>query len=555
MEKQKCSSKQVVISRLLAFILILIIPFNIVIISAFATEDASTENTTREMDLPYGTSGGNILHAWNMSFNEIIRQLPYIAEAGFNTIQTSPIGDSIFEFPAYHGDYPTGFGPDGQHGERIGTWWMLYQPRSFNIGNMLGTEEEFRALTAAAAEYGIQIIVDAIPNHTTSWWYKIDDSLRRPELFHAVPGDGTQWDRNISIWNLRIDSTRSRLLGLVDFYTGNSEFQELYMEFLGQIIDAGASGFRYDAMAHIELPYPHDTTDIASDFWPIIQQFVDARVVENGRTPFQYGEILHRWHEDYLRALPGMAVTACTYGYHIRRNVIRGILGNWDDPHFHVRGYEGATADRFVVWVESHDTYGNEGVSRNITEDQMRIAWAMIAARQGTTPLFFVRPGEGFVNDGQMFYPNEDGSYGNNWGHSDFFRDPTIVEVNWFANYFMDQPEHTSDHFDQVALIERGPTGATLGVAIINTGTDPREVAFPVQMLDGEYMEQISGEIFTVANGIITGPELEGRSVAVIYGMVQPDSRVSGLAVAGLVAGGVIVLVVGIMVVKKKGNK
>ena len=552
MKKQKFRTTPNVISKLLIFTLILAMLFNIYSVTVGATEDAIVANVTMEIDLPYETNGGIILHAWNMSFNEIIAQLPYIAEAGFNTIQTSPIGDSLFQNSYYDGE---GNPTSDETRSRVGTWWFLYQPRSFEIGNMIGTEAEFRALTAAASEYGINIIVDAIPNHTTAWWHEIDDSLRRPELFHAVPGDGTEWDRNISVWSHRGDSRRSRLLGLVDFYTGNPEFQELYMEFLGRIIDAGASGFRYDAMVHIELPYPYDDAEIASDFWPIIQQFVDERVIANGRTPFQYGEILGRWHEDYLRALPGMAVTACTYGYHIRDNIIRGVLGNWDDPHFHVIGYEGATAERFVVWVESHDTYGNAGVSRNITDEQMRVAWAMITARQGTTPLFLVRPGEGFENDGQMFYRREDGSYGNNWGHRDFFRDETIVAVNWFANYFIDQPEHTSDHDGQVAMIERGPAGATTGIVITNAGIDTREVDFPVQMVDGEYIDHVSGNIFTVENGRIAGPELEGRSVAVIYGIVPSSLEITGLIIAGIATVCIVALVASAVIVKRKSNK
>lgn len=516
------------------------------LIFQFFTLQAVANRNNPDRQLPYETRGGIIFHAWNMSFIEIKSKLPYIAEAGFNTIQTSPIGTSMFQNPYYDGD---GNPTSEQTRSYVGTWWFLYQPRAFEIGNMLGTEEEFRALTTAAGEYGIRIIVDAIPNHTTAWYHELDDSIRRPELFHAVPGDGSQWDRNISIWNHRGDMTRSRLLGLVDFNTGNPEFQELYMDFLGRIIDAGASGFRYDAMVHIELPYPFDNADLASDFWPNIQSFVDERVAQNGRTPFQYGEILGRWHELYLEALPGMQVTACGYGYHVRDNIIRGALGHWDDPHFHVRGYEGAVGERFVVWVESHDTYGNAGASRNITDEQMRVAWAIITARQGTTPLFFVRPGAGFENNGQMFYLRDDGSYGNNWGHRDFFRDDVIVEINWFANYFIDQPEFTSEHYGQVAVIERGPAGATAGIVIVNTGNQIREVNFPVQMVAGEYVDQISGEVFTVLDGFITGPDLAERSVAVIY--LAPSATVSPLLAGVIFVAALALIILGLLKIKR----
>jgi len=531
MKDTKSKVKQVKMPKFLALFLAFAMVFNIfTVFPTVSVAQAINEVNSEiglEINLPTNTSGGNILHAWNMSFNEIINQLPDIAAAGFNTIQTSPIGQSLFQFPHYDGPG----NPTSQNiRDYVGTWWMLYQPTKFAIGNMLGTEAEFRALTAAAEEFGIGIIVDAIPNHTTSWWYEIDESLRRPDFFHAVPGDGSEWDRNISNWGSRAESRRARLLGLVDFYTGNPELQALYIQFLEQIIDAGAIGFRYDAMVHIELPEPWDAPEIASDFWPNIQSAVDTRILQQGRVPFQYGEILGRWHADYIDALPGMAVTACPYGYHIRDNVIHGRLGNWDTTNFFTNT-ENATPDRFVTWVESHDTYGNAGASRGITDAQMRVGWAIITARYATTPLFLVRPGVGFENNGQMFYERPDGSFGNTWGHDDFFQDATIVETNWFANYFNNQPEHTSTHFNQVALIERGQAGATTGVVIVNSGTTNREVNFPVQMVDGEYIDQVSGNTYTVANGRITGPAVSGQSVLVIYGQTarNPQPRANAL--------------------------
>lgn len=179
MKKSQKWKQQCIGSQLLIPALAIITMTSILTLTAFA----ATER--QERALPYETQGGIIFHAWNMSFNEIITQLPYIAEAGFNTIQTSPIGASMFQNPYYDGD---GNPTSEQTRSYVGTWWFLYQPRAFEIGNMLGTEAEFRALTAAAEEYGIRIIVDAIPNHTTAWYHELDDSIRRPELFHAVPG-------------------------------------------------------------------------------------------------------------------------------------------------------------------------------------------------------------------------------------------------------------------------------------------------------------------------------------------------------------------------------
>jgi len=503
--------------------------------------------------LPETPHGGNILHAWNMSFNEIRAQLPYIAEAGFGVIQTSPIGEALEAFP-----YP--LDEDFRY-----TWWMLYQPTRFRIGNMLGTEEEFRLLTSAAAELGIFVIVDAVPNHTTSWWCQIHEELQHPDLFHAVPGDGSQWDIRINDFYNRMEHTRGRLYDLVDFYTGNPEMQALYTEFLGRIIDAGASGFRFDAMSHVEAPVEH--LGDGSDFWPVINSFVRDHVagldsLGYGRPhSFQYGEILGPTHrqEIYASQLPAdILVTPYMFGNYIRWYGVtrQGYDGNWGTRYnrqgSHLRtgdgqwdswdtsnfGIPSATTNRVVPWVESHDQFANTGVSTILTGEQIAVGWALIAARAGTTPLFFVRPGAyvpgyragnidnrnhdpalGFVNDGQMFIPNSDGSFSNAWGHSDFFRDPTIAAVNWFANDFINYPERTDTHWGNVAFIERGPAGAgnKLGAVIVNAGTLARTPnGWTTHLADGVYVCDITELEFTVESGGIAGPEIPGRTVLVL---------------------------------------
>jgi alpha-amylase len=422
----------------------------------------------------------------------------------------------------------------------------LYQPTHFTIGNYLGTKEEFEALTKAAVEYGIYIIVDAIPNHTTAYWQHIDPFLRdhEPSLFHSRRGDTPSenpWIRQMDFGDRR-SFVRSNLLGLWDLYTSRPELQALYMEFLDEIITAGASGFRFDAAHHIEMP--NDPPDIASNYWPNISAFVDNRVRELGRIPFQYGEILgagyranHYLHGLYEHA--NFMVTPYAYSRHILSAVDLGFLTDgqygWNSHHFHIYGNprdQGDTvfgaafraadlgghvgfAEGVVPWVESHDQYGNEGMSRHLTDEQIITGWALIAARQGTSPLFFVRPGEGFVNSGTMFVPLADGSFANAWGHQLLYRDPAVAAINWFANDFIAYPEVTSTH-GNVALIQRGTIGAMTGAVIVNVGNDAAEVLFPVQMADGLYTCRISTGEYTVLGGWLNGPAVSAQSVLVL---------------------------------------
>jgi len=493
--------------------------------------DGSRLRFSNPYNLPETPQGGNILHAWNMSFNEITEQLPYIAEAGFGVVQTSPIGASLIR--------------DDSMGT-FGRWYDLYQPTHFRIGNYLGTEEEFRELTRTAAENGIFIIVDALPNHTTAYWNQIDPELRdfEPSLFHSRRGDSA--DSNVWILPMNFNDRRSfvrcNLLGLWDFNTGSEDFQALYMEFLEAKIEAGASGFRYDAMHHIELP--NDPPDIASDFWPVVSAFVDEKIRATGRIPFQYGETLGESHRanHYLHALydhANVRVTPYNFSKGILTAVSTGSLkdgrAGWNSTNFGVYGsprshgnsrfgpaftavdlgdFEGFS-DGVVPWVESHDQYGNDGMSQRLTNEQLIAGWALIAARQGTSPLFFVRPGPGFENDGNMFIPQGDGSYANRWGHSLLYRDPAIAAVNRFANDFIEYPELTSTH-GNVALILRGEPGNKTGAVLVNAGKTDQQVDFEVQMKDGSYKCAVGSSLYTVSNGQLTGDDIAAGSVLVL---------------------------------------
>ncbi|MCL1788629.1 MAG: alpha-amylase family glycosyl hydrolase, partial [Defluviitaleaceae bacterium] len=395
-------------------------------------------------------------------------------------------------------------------------------------------------------EYGIFIIVDAIPNHTTAYWDAIDPALtgHQPSLFHSRQGQNmlsNVWASPMDFGDRR-SFVRGNLLGLWDFATGNPDFQQIYMAFLGTIIDAGASGFRYDAMHHIELP--NDPPDIASDFWPIISTFVDERVHALGRIPFQYGEILgggyranHYLHGLYDHA--NVLITPYAFSRSILGALDMGALRDgqdgWNSDNFHVRGnprdhadgpfgpafvavdldgFEGF-AQGVVPWVESHDQYGNDGMSRHLTDAQLIVGWALIAARQGTSPLFFVRPGERFINSGNMFVPQDDGSFLNRWGHQQLFRDPAVAAINWLANDFIDAPELATTH-GTVAMVQRGAPGRRTGAVLANVGANPAPVLLPVELINGAYTCAITGEVYTVQDGWLTGPAIPAMSVLVL---------------------------------------
>ena len=110
--------------------------------------------------LPNATKDGNILQAFCWTFNDVKKQLPYIKDAGFKTVQISPV-----QVPKSSGS----------------SWWAFYQPLSFTIAESspLGTKAELEAMCAKAEEYDISIIADIVFNHMAN----ISDDGSRKSIF------------------------------------------------------------------------------------------------------------------------------------------------------------------------------------------------------------------------------------------------------------------------------------------------------------------------------------------------------------------------------------
>lgn len=121
---------------------------------------------TNEYKLAENIKDGSILHCFCWDFNTIKNSMADIAASGFTALQTSPINECLE-------------GEDGGmqlYGQ--GKWYYHYQPTDWTIGNyQLGTKEEFKAMCEEADKYGIKVIVDVIPNHTTPTTSAVNQNL------------------------------------------------------------------------------------------------------------------------------------------------------------------------------------------------------------------------------------------------------------------------------------------------------------------------------------------------------------------------------------------
>lgn len=326
-----------------------------------------------------------ILHAWSWSFRTIADNMKQIADAGYDWVQTSPAQ------ACYVGD-GGGMALFSQPGDSVmGKWYYYYQPTDWTIGNyMLGDRDDFRAMCDSAYKYDVKIIVDVLPNHTA-----IDHTAVLPGLDNAVGGHENLFHANgfspIRNYNDRYECTTGEMGGLPDVNTENPDFQKYYLQYVNDLINLGARGFRYDTAKHIGLPgEPKDAKAERNNFWDIAtgREGVKGLTLLMPDSLFIYGEVLQDRNVNEKGYAKYIDQTASSYGHALRTVLEKGDANAADIVSWH----HPVDARYLVTWVESHDTYANAHESAGLTDDQIRMGWVILSARDGGRPLFFSRP-------------------------------------------------------------------------------------------------------------------------------------------------------------------
>ena len=472
--------------RHISVLLSLVMVLGMLAVMPAATASADTAYETYAQDT---VQGGAVLHCFNWSYNNIKAALPDIARAGYTAVQTSPV-----QRPK---DYNSSWT------DMVNQWWKLYQPLGLSIAangtTWFGTKAELTSLCTEAEKYNIKVVVDIVVNHlgnngTDGGTYdyinsSVESDLKNRNYYHT---NNTRINENS-----RYNITQYHL-GMPDLNTGNSYVQQRAQGLLEECISCGVDGFRFDAAKHIEVPT--DSSDFASDFWPNILNGATAYAEQNGyEKPFYYGEILGSAGPNFgISNYTGyMAVTDNQTGDRALDKAYWTAADELADANY----MKGASAEKSVLWVESHDTYmGNSGSAgfsntRDITSDVLTKAWAIVGARADSTSLFFARPNE------VMGSASTDTTWKSN----------AVAEINKFKNHFNGTNEYLSSS-GKTAYIERG----TKGIVISKLDGGGAVELSVHQMQDGTYKDQITNNIFTVANGKITGA-VGSTGVAVVY--------------------------------------
>ena len=340
-----------------------------------------------------------------------------------------------------------------------------------------------------ADKYGIDIIVDVVANHTGNRGGGNDSYYPATNVDSAIKDDESLWHehKGVSDWNNRWQVTHLGI-GLPDLNTSSWKLQDMVINFLNDAIACGADGFRFDAAKHIELP----DDDGGSDFWTRV-----LGSLNNKENLFIYGEVL-QGGADRINAYHNYMRTTCDwYGGSVRSAVGYNSIANANSAKSYT--VSGA-ASNLVTWVESHDTYANDHKETvALTNEQIKLGWAIIAGRADSTPLFFNRTSGGYLA-GNM------GAAGD-----DMWKDPIVVAANNFRNAMAGEGEYIRTQGNDLFITERGQSG----VMIVNV-SGSTSVNCETKLPNGEYTDSVSGNKFVVSNGKLTG-NIGSRTIATIY--------------------------------------
>jgi alpha-amylase len=456
--------------RILSLMLVLCMVLSCTAVIGAAARDAGEELSPVGTDygLPDRIGDGCILHCFNWTLNQIREELLGIAQAGFTAVQTSPL----------------------QPHTGGGSWYWLYQPTNFTVGNEIGSYNDLKSLCSEADKYGIKVIVDVVANHVAggnngSWAGDLDSSLRNGAYFHNLGPCEDEDDR--------FEVTHKNI-GMPDLNSEHTEVQRKVASYVASLKSAGVDGIRWDAAKHISLP----SEDCG--FWPAViddslynyGEILDAPA---GKSATAYNNSLIREYAEY------MSVTDETYSTNVTTSIRDKKLiktnGNWLK--------RGVAADRIVNWGESHDTYCNDGFTNKLDQNVIDRAYAVLAARADSQTLYLSRP-----------YEKNHNSISAARKGSTHYTSAEVAAVNRFHNAMIGKAEkYTTGAGCFVVCREGGAVivsakDADLTVTVPNGGLVP----------EGVYTEEITGTTWTVEGTTMTG-RIGSSGIAVICNRIS----------------------------------
>jgi alpha-amylase len=180
----------------------------------------------------------SIVHLFEWKFSDIAEECKFLGEKNFGGVQVSPVHDSSKD-------------------ENF-SWYMRYQPVSYEIASRSGSVEEFQKMITSCHQHKIRIYVDVVLNHMATGENQIfgySGSSAEPSIlqYPAISYGPEDFNEFCLILNKSdaFEIRNCRLDGLPDLNQAKANVQSKITEFLNKLIDFGVAGFRVDSVCFI----------------------------------------------------------------------------------------------------------------------------------------------------------------------------------------------------------------------------------------------------------------------------------------------------------------
>lgn len=227
-----------------------------IMVDRFYDGDTTNNNPAKAPGL-YDASKSNWKLYWGGDLKGITAKIPYLSRMGVTALWITPVHDNIDVAATYNGQANAGY-----HG---------YWARDFKkIDEHFGTWTDFDTMISTAHQYGIKVIIDYAPNHTSPVDVTNPNFAERGALYY----NGTKWDDayydshgywhhngGITNWDDRYESQYKNLADLADLAQEHSSIDSYLREAAIDMVNHGVDGFRIDAIKHMTMGWQLSLAD------------------------------------------------------------------------------------------------------------------------------------------------------------------------------------------------------------------------------------------------------------------------------------------------------
>jgi alpha-amylase len=165
-------------------------------------------------------------------------------------------------------------------------WWQRYQPVSYQLESRSGSRADLQVMIDRCRAAGVAIYADAVINHMAGFEAGIGSAgteftkYEYPNLYG--PENFNDCRQQITDYGDAENVTQCELVGLADLDTSSATVQRTLVDYMGELVEMGVTGFRIDAAKHIRSAELGEILAQLRDRYPDIELYIYQEVIDPG---------------------------------------------------------------------------------------------------------------------------------------------------------------------------------------------------------------------------------------------------------------------------------